>query len=152
MAHEFVKVVHNLHRLDPILSEMVRLRGADAHNCRLCKSLRSREALQAGATPAELATAGASEHSRLTGAQHTALELVDAIIWHPARIPDELLDDVRARFTPEQAVELVLDVMRNAWNKTTVAAQLDEAHVADQIEVYQYHDDGTVEFGLALLG
>ena len=76
---------------------------------------------------------------------------MDAIIWHPARIADGQVDDVRATFTPEQAVELILDVMRNGWNKTTVAAQLDEAHVADQIEVYQYHDDGTVEFGLALL-
>lgn len=150
LAHEFVRVVHNLHDVDPILSEVVRLRVAHAHNCRLCKSLRSRTALAAGATDDDFAGAGGYEHPALPAASDTAvaLALVDAILWHPARIPDEVLDGVRETFTPAQAVEMVLDVMRNAWNKTTVAAELDEAHVADGTEVYEYHDDGTVEFTL----
>jgi alkylhydroperoxidase family enzyme len=148
LAHEFVRVVHTLHEVDPILSDVVRLRGAHAHNCRLCKSLRSRAALVAGATEDDFDGGGDYEHSTLPTASKAALALVDAMLWYPARIPDDVLDGVRANFTPAQAVEIVLDVMRNAWNKTTVAAQLDEAHVADGIEVYQYHDDGTVEFAL----
>jgi hypothetical protein len=147
-AHDFVRVVHNLHELDPILTEMVRLRGAHAHDCRLCKSLRSRTALVAGATEDDFAGVDDYEHSALPVASKAALALVDAMLWYPARIPGEVLDGVRANFTPAQGVELVLDVMRNAWNKTTVAAQLDEAHVADGTEVYEYHDDGTVDFDL----
>jgi len=61
-----------------------------------------------------------------------------------------VLDAVREHFTPAEAVELVLDVMRNSWNKTTVAAELDEAHVTEGVEVYEYYDDGTMEFGLAV--
>jgi alkylhydroperoxidase family enzyme len=148
LAHEFVRVVHTLDAVDPILSDLVRLRGAHAHNCRLCKSLRSRSALAAGATVEDFDGSGDLAKSALTPAYKGALALVDAMIWHPARIEEDVLDAVRTHFTPAQAVEIVLDVMRNAWNKTTVAAQLDEAHVTDGVEVYQYHDDGTVEFAL----
>ncbi len=148
LAHDFVRVVHTLNGLDPILSDLIRLRGAHAHNCRLCKSLRSRSALAAGATLDGFDGAGDLATSGLPAASKAALVLVDAVLWHPARIDGDVLADVRTHFTPAQAVEIVLDVMRNAWNKTTVAAELDEAHGTDGIEVYQYHDDGTVEFAL----
>lgn len=149
LAHEFVRVVYNLHELDPVLSEMVRLRGAHAHNCRLCKSIVNRAALTAGATLTDFAAVEAQEPSTLSAPQQAALALVDAMLWYPARMPEEVLDGIRREFTPAQAVELVLDVMRNAWNKTTVAAVMDEAHVADGVEVYEYRDDGTTRFGLA---
>jgi hypothetical protein len=152
VAHEFVRVVHALHDVDPVLSDVIRLRGAHAHNCRLCKSLRSRSALLGGATEDDFDGGGDYERSALPAASKAALALVDAMLWHPARIPAEVVAGVREHFTPAQAVEIVLDVMRNAWNKTTVAALLDEAHVTDGVEVYQYHDDGTVEFALAAPG
>src|SRR5438445_11893648 len=46
---EFLRVVAQLRNLDPVTSELVRLRGARFHNCRLCKSLRTASALRAGA-------------------------------------------------------------------------------------------------------
>jgi AhpD family alkylhydroperoxidase len=146
VGREFVRVVHTLHELDPVLSEMVRLRVARAHNCRLCKSLRTRSALAAGATEKDFAAVDDYESSELSAAQKAGLALVDGILWSPGRIPGQVVDDVRAQFTPAEAVELVLDVMRNSWNKTTVTAQMDEAHVTDGLEVYEYHDDGTLEF------
>ncbi|RNL62902.1 carboxymuconolactone decarboxylase family protein [Nocardioides marmoriginsengisoli] len=149
LAYEFVRRVYNLKSLDPILSEMIRLRGARAHNCRLCKSLRSLDALTAGATESDFDSVDDLADDRLDPAQKAALALVDAIIWTPARVPDEVLDAVRAKFEPAQAVEIVLDVMRNAWNKTTVAVELDEPHVVGGVEVYQAQDDGSFEFGLS---
>lgn len=146
LGREFVRVVHTLHELDPVLSEMLRLRGARAHNCRLCRSLRARPALAAGATERDFTAVDDYGNSELSAAQKTALALADGIIWSPARIPEPVVEAVRAHFPPAQAVEIVLDVMRNSWNKTTVAALLDEAHVTDGIEVYEYHDDGTLEF------
>lgn len=146
LGAEFVRRVFNLHGLDPVLSEMVRLRVARAHNCRMCKSLRTRSALAAGATERDFAAVDTYEASELSAAQKAALALVDAVLWSPARIPQHVVDDVRQRFPPDQAVELVLDVMRDSWNKTTVAAQLDEAHVTDGVELYEYLDDGTLEF------
>jgi hypothetical protein len=147
-AHDFVRLVHTLHGLDPVLSDLVRLRGAHAHNCRLCKSLRSRSALAAGARLDGFDGGGDLTRAALAPAPTAALALVDAMLWTPARIPVATVDAVREHFTPAQAVELVLDVMRNAWNKTTVAAGLDAAHVADGVEIYEYHDDGRVEFAL----
>ena len=43
----FLPSVGRLRALDPVTSEVVRLRGAMAHNCRLCKSLREGHALDA---------------------------------------------------------------------------------------------------------
>jgi hypothetical protein len=41
-AHErFLLEVAKLHALDPVTSELVRLRGARAHDCRLCRSRRN---------------------------------------------------------------------------------------------------------------
>jgi len=34
---EFMRVVALLHALDPVTTELVRLRGARAHNCRICQ-------------------------------------------------------------------------------------------------------------------
>ena len=40
--------IARLRSLDPVTTEVVRLRGASAHDCRLCKSLRDSTALDAG--------------------------------------------------------------------------------------------------------
>jgi AhpD family alkylhydroperoxidase len=146
LGREFVRVVHTLHDLDPVLSEMVRLRVARAHDCRMCKSLRTRSALAAGATERDFAAIDDHRSSALSARQKAALAMVDGILWFPARIPEPVVEAVRGHFAPAQAVEIVLDVMRNSWNKTTVAAVLDEAHVSEGVELYEYHDDGTLEF------
>ena len=44
----FLPTVARLRELDALTSELVRLRGATQHNCRLCKSLRETTALNAG--------------------------------------------------------------------------------------------------------
>jgi len=43
--NDFLPVVARMRALDPVTSELVRLRGASQHNCRLCKSLREGTAL-----------------------------------------------------------------------------------------------------------
>ena len=146
LALEFVRVVYNHQELDPILTELVRLRGARAHNCRLCKSLRSRSSLEAGATEHDFASIDEYENAELQADQKAALALADAIIWQPARIPERVVDDVRASLRPAQAVELVLDVMRNAWNKTMVTVAVDEPNVASGFQVYEFNADGTLDF------
>ena len=45
---DFLPSVARLRALDPVTSEIVWLRGASQHNCRLCKSLREGGALDAG--------------------------------------------------------------------------------------------------------
>ncbi|HEY6646278.1 MAG TPA: carboxymuconolactone decarboxylase family protein, partial [Mycobacterium sp.] len=48
LLNGFVPAVARLRALDPVTTEVVRLRGAVQHNCRLCKSLREGNALDAG--------------------------------------------------------------------------------------------------------
>ena len=48
LFNAFLPGVARLRELDPVTTEIVRLRGATQHNCRLCKSLREGHALDAG--------------------------------------------------------------------------------------------------------
>lgn len=145
---ELQQAIARLDALDPVTAELVRLRGARQHRCRLCQSLRSRSALAAGADEATFAAVDDHATSDLPEAQRMALALTDALIWTPAAIPDEVLDGVRRHFTPAQAVELVLDVLRNAGNKIAVALAADDPHVAEGVEIYDIEPDGTLVYGL----
>ena len=140
---ELLVVVHQLDGLDPVTAEVVRLSGARQHDCRLCRSLRSRPALIAGGDDDLWA---AIDRPETLGPPHrAALGLVDAMIWTPARIGSDVVDDVRTELTRDQAVELVLDVMRNAANKIAVAFGADAPNVTDGVEVYEIDADGVAQ-------
>jgi len=149
LIDEFQQVVARLDALDPVTAELVRLRGARQHECRLCQSLRSRSALVAGADESTFAAVDDFADSDLTAAQKAALALTDALIWTPDDIPEATLTAVRSHFTPAQAVELVLDVMRNAGNKIAVALAADAPNVTDGVEIYDIEPDGTLTYGLS---
>ncbi|MCW2816271.1 MAG: Uncharacterized protein JWN84_3726, partial [Nocardioides sp.] len=81
--------------------------------------------------------------SHLDSAQQAALGLTDAIVWTPAHLRAQDLDAVRAHLTPAQAVEVVLDVMRNAANKISVALGADAPEV-DGIQLFDLDRTGTL--------
>ena len=148
LIEEFIRVVHNMDSVDPVTSEVVRLRGARAHNCRLCQSLRSAPALAAGADE-DLWAAIDGPQPDLTLRHRAAVALTDAMIWTPSRFGPDVVARVRAEFSPTQAVELVLDVMRNAANKIAVSLGADEARVSEGTEVYEIDADGVTHYGVA---
>ncbi|MDH6194886.1 alkylhydroperoxidase family enzyme [Mycobacterium frederiksbergense] len=135
----FLPAVGRMRALDPVTSEMVRLRGARQHNCRLCKSLREAAALEAGATEADYDDIDHFENSNLSDRHKAALRYVDAVIWTPARVSG---DELRQHFSQDEAVELTLDIMRNACNKVAVALGVDEARVDEGTEQYRLGADG----------
>ncbi|OMC39886.1 hypothetical protein A5740_26060 [Mycobacterium sp. GA-1841] len=135
----FVPAVGRMRALDPVTSEIVRLRGARQHNCRLCKSLREVAALEAGATESDYDSIDQFERSSLSERHKAALRYVDALIWTPAQVSAE---ELRQHFSQDEAVELTLDVMRNACNKVAVALGVDEAHVDEGTEQYRLGADG----------
>ncbi|MHC9293766.1 carboxymuconolactone decarboxylase family protein [Mycobacterium sp. LTG2003] len=135
----FVPAVGRMRALDPVTSEIVRLRGARQHNCRLCKSLREAGALEAGATETMFSAIDHYENSELSERHKAALRYVDALIWTPSRVSgDSLLE----HFSRDEAIELTLDVMRNACNKVAVALGVDGARVHEGTEQYRIGDDG----------
>jgi alkylhydroperoxidase family enzyme len=143
----FLPTVARLRELDALTAEVVRLRGATQHNCRLCKSLRETTALNAGGTETLYGDIERFEESaRLTDRQKAALSYADALIWSPGLMAAGVADGVRAHFSDAEAVELTLDVMRNASNKVAVALGGDAPRVEQGTEEYLLDVDGQTVF------
>ena len=122
-----------LQALDPVTSELVRLRGARAHDCRLCQSRRSVSAIdQAGRSD----LFDDRDPSGLSDAQALALQVVDAFVWRPIQWPAGLGEQVVDVLGPAAATELTLDIVRNAANKIAVAFDADDPQVEMGVEYY----------------
>ena len=135
--------IARLRSLDPVTTEVVRLRGAAAHDCRLCKSLRDSTALDAGGSEGLYEEIEHYEDSGwLTDGHKAALRYVDALIWSPGRIAPAVAADVLQHFSPVQARELTLDVLRNASNKIAVALRADAPRVEHGTARYYIDADG----------
>jgi alkylhydroperoxidase family enzyme len=145
--NDFLPTVARLRELDALTAEVVRLRGATQHNCRLCKSLRETTALDAGGTETLYGDIEKFEAStQLTERHKAALRYVDALIWSPGRIDDGAAAGMRTHFSDAEAVELTLDVMRNASNKVAVALGGDAPRVEQGTEQYLLDVDGQTVF------
>ena len=135
--------VARLRSLDPVTTEVVRLRGAVAHNCRLCKSLRDSAALDSGGSESLYDDIERyTDSPSLTDGHKAALCYTDALIWSPSRIEAAVAADVLQHFSPAQARELTLDVMRNASNKIAVALRADAPRVEQGTSLYTIDADG----------
>jgi len=134
VAHEgFLLEVAKLPALDPVTSELVRLRGARAHECRLCQSRRNVTAIDlAGGCD----LFDEQDPSAISDAQALALQLVDSFVWQPIRWPPGLGEQVVDTLGPAAATELTLDIVRNAANKIAVAFGADAPHVETGVEYY----------------
>ncbi len=144
----FLTDVAALDALDPVTTELIRLRGARAHNCRICQSRREVAAIRGGADESTFDKIDFYETSDLDERSKVALRLVDAVLWQPASYPDGLVEQVRAAFSPQETLEMVLDLVRNAANKVAVALQADQPVVAVGVEYFSVSRDGTLAYGL----
>ena len=143
----FLPTVARLRDLDALTSELVRLRGAAQHNCRLCKSRRETTALDAGGSETLYGDIEHFEASAvLTDRQKAALRYADALIWSPGHIDRGVAAGVRTHFSDAEAVELTFDVMRNASNKVAVALAGDAPRVQSGTEQYLLDVDGQTVF------
>lgn len=147
LFNEFLPGVARMRALDPVVSELVRLRGAAAHNCRLCKSLRETTALEAGGSEALYDEIGRFQVSVLLDDRaKAALRYADALIWTPAHLAVDVAAEVRSRFSDVEAIELTFDIMRNASNKVAVALGADAPRVHAGTERYLIGADGQTVF------
>jgi hypothetical protein len=143
LLNGFIPAVARLRALDPVTTEVVRLRGAMQHNCRLCQSRREIAALEAGGSEDLYSQIENFESAEgLTDAHKAALRYVDALIWTPSRIEPEVVDGVRKHFSEDERFELTLDIMRNACNKIMVALGADAPLVSEGTELFSVGADG----------
>jgi len=145
---EFMRTVARLDHLDPVLTELVRLRGARVHDCRLCRSLRNATAVAGGVDEGVADAVDRYEQSDLSDRSKVALRLTDAVIGRPGEIDAHLASAVLAQFDTDEVIELVLDVMRNAGNKIAVCLGADQAHVEFGVEYYDIDANGDPVYGL----
>ena len=82
----------------------------------------------------------------MTDRQKAALRYADALIWSPGQSTTDVAAGVRAHFSDAEAVELTLDVMRNASNKIAVALAGDAPRVEQGTEEYLLDVDGQTVF------
>lgn len=136
ILESFMSAVARLDALDPRLTELVRLRGARLHDCAICKSRRSQDAIDAGASESEFAAIDTWPTSDLSARTKAALGLVDAIVLTPFDVPASTIDAARSKLSEEEIVEVILDVMRNAANKIAVALGADAANVTEGVELF----------------
>src|SRR6201993_1112591 len=145
--NDFLPAVARMRALDPVTSELVRLRGAAQHNCRLCKSLREGTALDAGGSETLYDDIESYEASKLLDERaKAALRYTDALIWTPAHLVADVAAEVRTRFSETEAVELTFDIMRNASNKVAVSLGADAPRVERGTERYLVDADGQVVY------
>ncbi|OBH48855.1 hypothetical protein A5687_14610 [Mycobacterium mantenii] len=145
--NQFLIAVARMRALDPVTSELVRLRGAAQHNCRLCNSLREGGALDAGGSETLYEEIERFETSGLLDERaKAALRYADALIWTPAHLVADDVAEVRSRFSEAEAVELTFDIMRNASNKVAVSLGADAPRVENGTSRYLLDADGQTVF------
>lgn len=145
LIEDFLAAVARLRALDPTLTELVRLRGARLHDCAVCKSRRSQDAIDHGADAAMFAAVDDHAASGLASAAKAALALTDSIVLRPVDTPADAAnaaDQARRWLSEAQCVEVVLDVVRNAANKIAVALGADQASVTEGVELFTTAEDG----------
>lgn len=149
-VREFSAAVVRQQELDPVLTEIVRLRCARVHDCRLCQSLRTDSAVQRGLTTSIDATIDHYETSDFDERTKVALRFTDAMIMDPGHVSAELRQQVRALFTEAQVAELALDVMKWSQQKVLVALRL-ETPPREGLSSLSFDDYGDATIGGALV-
>jgi AhpD family alkylhydroperoxidase len=127
--------------VDPVTTELVRLRCARTHRCRICQTLRLADARAAGVDEAITAQIDFYERSALPDRAKVALRVTDAFITRPDLLSDTVADQARTWFGPAELASLCLDITKWSTQKIHVALGSDGA---DGLET---DEDGVAVFG-----
>jgi alkylhydroperoxidase family enzyme len=132
--------------LDPMITELVRLRCARTHRCRICQTLRLADARAAGVDEAMTAQVDFYERSDLPDRAKVALRVTDAFITRPDLLSGTTAGQARTSFQPAELASLCLDITKWSTQKIHVALGTDGA---DGLET---DEDGVALFGFDRTG
>jgi AhpD family alkylhydroperoxidase len=132
--------------LDPVTTELVRLRCARTHHCRICQTLRLADARAAGVDETMAAKVDFYERSDLPERAKVALRVTDAFITRPDLLSDAAAEQARASFGPAELASLVLDITKWSTQKIKVALGTDGADRlvtdANGVALFGFGSDG----------
>ncbi len=132
--------------LDPVTTELVRLRCARTHHCRICQTLRLADSRAAGVDEDMTAKVDFYERSDLPERAKVALRVTDAFITQPSLLSGVVTRQARASFGPGELASLCLDITKWSTQKIKVALGTDGA---DQLVT---DADGVALFGFDSAG
>lgn len=134
--------------LDPVTTELIRLRCARQHDCRICQTLRLADAAREGADDALTDQVDHYEQSTLSERHKVALRIVDAMIWRPADIDAALVGQAREHFSQPEIAEILVDVTKWSTQKIHVTLGTDGADRLDVnergVSYFSFAADGSV--------
>lgn len=140
-------VVRSSH-LDALTTELIRLRCARQHDCRICQTLRLADAQDSGLDSDMESKIDHYESSDLSERHKTALRLVDAFIWRPGDMSDALVAQAREHFTDAELAEILVDITKWSTQKIHVTLGTDGAeHLPTDergVAYFAFGDDGKV--------
>ena len=132
--------------LDPVTTELVRLRCARTHHCRICQTLRLADARAAGVDEAMTAKVDFYERSDLPERAKLALRVTDAFITRPDLLSGAVAGHARASFGPDELASLCLDITKWSTQKIKVALGTDGADRlvtdADGVALFGFDSEG----------
>jgi AhpD family alkylhydroperoxidase len=137
-----------LDRLDPVTTELVRLRAAAYHDCRACQSLRTTTGRDAGVDETMTAKIEGYETSDLPERHKVALRFADAMMTQPGQISGELTQQLREHFTDAELLELSLDVMKWNYQKVLVALRIDTEPAPGRLTLLDFDEHGRHHFSV----
>ncbi len=143
---DFAAAVVRAGTVDPLITELVRLRCAQIHDCRLCGSLRTEDALKQGFDESMQRKIASYESSDFSPDVIAALRLCDAMILDPASADAALKAELERHFSAEQIAEICLDVMKWSQQKALVALRIEEPPW-EQATVLSFDERGNPCFG-----
>jgi alkylhydroperoxidase family enzyme len=98
--------------VDLVTRELVRIYSGRESNCRMCRNLRLRAAIERGFDEAMVEQLDDLESSQLDPCQRAALRLAHAFLGDPRSFDTAAQEELLRHFSPEQVAELVLDLVR----------------------------------------
>jgi AhpD family alkylhydroperoxidase len=128
--------------VDPVTTELVRLRAAAHHDCRACKSLRAATGVAAGVDETMTAKIERFESSDLPERHKVALRFADAMMTLPGEMSSELRRQLHQHFSDAELLELSLDVMKWNYQKVPVALRTDLEPNPGQLTVLEFDEHG----------
>ena len=145
--NDFLPAVARMRALDPVTSELVRLRGALSTTAGCASHCGKAPHWTPEVRRRSMTTSRIFETSALLDARaKAALRYADALIWTPAHLDVDDAAEVRSAFSEDEAVELTFDVMRNASNKIAVSLGGDAPRVEQGTERYLLDVNGQTVF------
>jgi alkylhydroperoxidase family enzyme len=110
-------------KVDIVTRELVRIYSGRESHCRICRNLRLRVAIDRGFDESMVEQLDDLDASGLAPHQKAALRLAHDFLGAPSAFDAAAQAELLAHFTPEQAAELFLDLVRfRPGSKLTVVA------------------------------